>query len=384
MEGFTLKKKICLVAGYAPSVINFRKELILELTQNHEVTVCAPAITIDLKAKIESLGARCLNVEISEGKTNPFNDINYLMQLFKHFKKMKPDVVLSYTIKPVIWGSIAAKLAGVPFISSMITGLGYSFSEMDSYKRKFVNKMVCFLYKRSLHFNQMVLFQNIDDQNLFKEKGFLSNTPSVLINGSGVNLNHYYYSDQFPKRITFLMVSRLLKDKGVYQYIEAAKQIKAEHENVDFNLAGWIDNNPSCIKEDELASWQADGTINFLGKLDDVRDSIAAASVFVLPSFYREGTPRSVLEAMSMGRPIITTDAPGCRETVTHAVNGYLIPIKDVANLVSSMKKFIHDSALIHQFGEQSRAIAINKYDVHKVNRTIIDALQLQPTTMPS
>jgi glycosyltransferase involved in cell wall biosynthesis len=326
------KKKVCVIAGYAPSILNFRKELILEIAKTCDVFVCAPFITTELKTSIENLGAVLLDARMSPESMNPFTNISYLYALFSHFKAVKPDVVLSYTIKPVIWASIAAKLAGVSYISSIVTGLGYSFTELDSLKRRIINKLVCRLYKWALSFNQMVFFQNKDDRSIFQDKKILGHTPSLIINGSGVNLAHFYHCEHYPEQISFLMMGRLLKDKGIYEYIEAARRIHSQYKNITFDLMGWIDNNPSSITPEELTAWCDDGVVNFLGKLEDVRHSLQASSVFVLPS-YREGTPRSVLEAISMGRPIITTDAPGCRETVAQGVNGYLVPVKNVDRL---------------------------------------------------
>lgn len=365
------------MAGYAPSILNFRKELLIELSKKFNVYACAPAFTPEIKAKLEQINVTCLDIQLNTENINPLNNVKYLQALYRQFKKIKPDYVLSYTIKPVIWGSFAAKLAGIKSISSMITGLGYSFSELDSFKYKLVNKIVSSLYRHALRSNKIVFFQNTDDQSLFIKKKILNKTPSLIINGSGVNLEHFSFSDQFPPKITFLMISRLLKDKGVYEFVAAAKQIKAAYQNVEFHLAGWIDGNPSCITQQELDTWEKEGAINFLGRLDDVRDSIKNASVFVLPTYYREGTPRSILEAMSMGRPIITTDAPGCKETVNHGISGYVVPRKNVTELVSCMKKFIEDQESITRFGKESHAIAMEKYDVHKVNHAIISALNL-------
>jgi glycosyltransferase involved in cell wall biosynthesis len=371
-----VKKKVCIIASYAPSILNFRKELIIEIAKSCDVYVCAPFINQEIKDKIEKIGVVFLDVRISSSRIDPLSNIKYLYALFTCFRRVKPDIVLGYTIKPVIWGSLAAKLAGVKQISSMITGLGYSFIDLDSFKRKFINKVACTLYKYSLSANQMVFFQNKDDKQYFKDKLILRNTPSIVINGSGVNLIHYFHCEDFPKKTTFLMIGRLLRDKGIYEYIEAARQIKAIYKNVDFNLVGSIDENPSSITSQELKTWCDQGLINFLGKQEDVRDSIKSTTVYVLPS-YREGTPRSVLEAMAMGRPIITTDAPGCRDTVVHGVNGYLVPVKNVKKLVESMKMFIENRALAKKFGEKSREIAVHKYDVNRVNRDIMAALNL-------
>ena len=371
-----MKKKVCIVASYAPSILNFRKELVTEIAKTCEVFVCVPFITHELKINIERLGVVVVNVKMNSGSIGPLHNLNYMLTLFRHFRGIRPDVVFNYTIKPVIWGSFAARLTGVKHIVSMITGLGYSFTDLDSFKRKLVNKCVCLLYRVALIVNQIVLFQNNDDRRLFRDKKLINNTQSIVINGSGVNLDYFEYHAQYPEKTTFLMMGRLLKDKGIYEYIEAARQIKKIYNNVDFNLVGWIDDNPSSITANELSVWCTEGIVNFIEKVEDVRGCLMASSVFVLPS-YREGTPRSVLEAMSMGRPIITTDAPGCRETVIQNLNGYLIPIKNTEKLVESMIKLIDNKELLHAFGKKSREIAEEKYDVYKVNAVIMKALKL-------
>ena len=172
-------------------------------------------------------------------------------------------------------------------------------------------------------------------------------------------------------KASFLLIARLLGDKGVREYAEAARIIKQDYPEAEFHLVGWIDDNPSAIEQDELDCWIADQRLQFWGKLSDVRPAIAASSVYVLPS-YREGTPRTVLEAMAMGRAVITTDAPGCRETVNHGVNGYLVAVKSVDELVQAMRYFIEDPKLIDYMGQRSREIALNKYDVHQVNRHML------------
>lgn len=372
-----MRQKICVVASYAPSILVFRKELVVEMAKTCDVYVCVPFLTGEVKNEIERLGVVVLDIKMKSESMALLDNIKYFYALYIFFKKIKPNIVLSYTIKPVIWGSFAAKFAGIKKITSMITGLGHTFTEVDSLKREIINKFVCVLYKCALYLNQVVIFQNHDDQALFEYKNILRNTPSIVINGSGVNLEYFDYHPTFPEKITFLMTSRLLKYKGIYEYIEAARYIKSVHRNIDFNLLGWIDDSPSSITSDELNAWCEEGTINFLGKQKDVRDSLRAASVFVLPSSYREGVPRSILEAMSMGRAIITTDSPGCKETVIHGANGYLVPIKNVEKLIESMLNIINNVSLIYTFGQKSREIAEAKYDVYEVNRNIMAALNL-------
>ena len=290
-------------------------------------------------------------------------------------RSIKQDAFLGYTIKPVLYGSLAARLAGISGIFSIITGLGYAFSRGDS-RQRFAGIIAQFLYKISLSCNQKVYFQNPDDRNLFKELGFLRGADQVvLINGSGVDVS-FFKKTPFPTGVSFLLIARLIKDKGIIEYVEAARIIKAKYPGVLFRLVGWFDDNPTSIKKEDLDLWMEDGIIDYLGRLEDVRPAITASSVYVLPS-YREGTPRTVLEAMSMGRPVITTDAPGCRETVIDGENGFLIPIKDVNALVQAMERFILQPELVVKMGKRSREIAEVKYDVHKVNTVIMQAMGL-------
>ena len=281
--------------------------------------------------------------------------------------------MLSYTIKPVIYGTLASWLAKVPHHFALITGLGYAFQNVESGKRSLFQKMVHGLYAQALKHSDKVFFQNPDDLKLFQDMHLLeAEKPTVVVNGSGVNVQDFDVlplpqNDAGIVKASFLLIARLLGDKGVREYAEAARIIKAKHPATEFHLVGWIDDNPSAIAQAELDEWIADGRLNYWGKLSDVRPAISESSVYVLPS-YREGTPRTVLEAMAMGRAIITTDAPGCRETVQHGQNGYLVGVKSVDDLVQSMQYFIEDPKLIELMGQRSREIALNKYDVHQVN----------------
>jgi len=257
----------------------------------------------------------------------------------------------------------------------MITGLGFAFSS-TGIKSAVTGIIAKRMYGIALSFNKNVFFQNPDDMHLFKVNGILKNSQkSTIINGSGVDLE-LFQPVPTPASLSFLLIARLIREKGIYEYAEAAKIVKKRFPHVNFRLVGFLDKNPSSISEKELESWIESNAIEYLGRLQDIRPAIANSSVYVLPS-YREGTPRSVLEAMAMGRSIITTDAPGCRETVQHGQNGFLVPVKDVDALVNSMTHFIECPNDVVRMGHISRQIAVEKYDVRKVNAVILKTLEL-------
>ena len=314
--------------------------------------------------------------------TNPLADAKTLKSLYTLMRDIKPTYVLAYTIKPVIYGTLAAWAAKVPHRFALITGLGYAFQQVEETgKRNYFQKIIHELYRQALSKTDKVFFQNPDDLNLFKQLKLISNkTPTTIVNGSGVDTSEYNIaplpvSNKQPE-IRFLLIARLLADKGIREYANAAKIIKNKYPEVNFDLVGLIDSNPTAISQQELDEWVDQGLLNFWGRLDDVRPAIAASSIYVLPS-YREGTPRTVLEAMSMGRPVITTDAPGCRETVVDSYNGYLVPVKSVDGLVKAMEEFILNPELISTMGKASRKIAEDKFDVHSVNNIMINEMNL-------
>jgi glycosyltransferase involved in cell wall biosynthesis len=366
--------KIIVIGSYAPSLINFRGHLLKEMIKRgHEVLACAPDASHDVQEKLKALGVTYRNIPIDRTGLNPVSDIYTICRLISLFREVKPDVILGYTIKPVVYGSIAAKIAKVPHIYSMIEGLGYVFFNYGL-RVRLLKTLVSFLYRIGLKSNKKIFFLNIDDLEVFLSENVLKDSSKVsIINGTGIDYD-YYLQEPLPDKISFLLIARLLKDKGILEYIEAAKIIKGKFPDIEFKLAGNFDSNPECITEAELHSWISQGLINYMGYLPDVRPAIADASVYVLPS-YHEGTPRTVLEAMSMGRPVITTDAPGCRETVQEGRNGFLVPVRNAETLAERMERFIEHPELIARMGKESRRIAIEKYDVRKVNAVILEAM---------
>lgn len=373
--------KILLIASYPTSIVNFRWDLIKRFIElGLEVHIAAPGFD-EFKVESEFLekkGCFIHNIVMHRTGTNPFIDLKTIFSLYKLIQRVSPDYVLSYTLKPVVYGSLAAYIARVPKCFSLITGLGYAFQDKKFFSVKFFLQLIIrYLYTYSLGKNSCIFFQNKDDEKLFKHLKILKpESYSVVVNGSGVNTSEYV-TTPFPTYRDncivphFLLIARLLGDKGVREYVEAAKIIKTKYPDILFDLVGWIDENPSAIKKKELDLWIKEGVINFLGKLSDVRPAIANCSIYVLPS-YREGTPRTVLEAMAMGRPIITTDAPGCRETVIDGYNGFLVPVRSVGSLVEAMEKFIFNKTLIIEMGKASRLLAEEKYDVNKVNQVML------------
>ncbi|NHC03388.1 glycosyltransferase family 4 protein [Acinetobacter sp. 187] len=375
--------KFLMISSFLPSVLNFRGKL-LEAIASHgyEIHIMAPEFASfpEELQKLHVLGYHLHEIPMQRTGTNPLADLKLLKNLYQQMRQIQPDYVLSYTIKPVIYGMLASMLAKVPHRFALITGLGYAFQNVESGKRSLFQKMVHGLYAQALKHSDKVFFQNPDDLKLFQDMHLLeANKPTVVVNGSGVNVQDFDVmplpkNQQGQVKASFLLIARLLGDKGVREYAESARIIKEKHPEAEFHLVGWIDDNPSAIAQAELDEWIADGRLKYWGKLSDVRPAIAESSVYVLPS-YREGTPRTVLEAMAMGRAIITTDAPGCRETVSHGLNGYLVGVKSVDDLVKSMRYFIEDPKLIELMGQRSREMALNKYDVHQVNKHMLDEM---------
>ena len=377
--------KFLMISSFLPSVLNFRGKLLEAIqAKGYEIHIMVPELANfqEEYQKLIALGYQVHEIPMQRTGTNPLADLKLLKNMYQQIRQIQPDVVLSYTIKPVIYGTLAAGLAKVPKRFALITGLGYAFQNVETAKRSIFQKLVHGLYAQALKYAHKVFFQNPDDLKLFEDMHLLeANKPAVVVNGSGVNVQDFEVmplpiNEQGGVKASFLLIARLLGDKGIREYMAAARSIKAQYPEAEFHLVGWIDDNPSAISQQELETWVNDKIVNYWGKLSDVRPAITASSVYVLPS-YREGTPRTVLEAMAMGRAVITTDAPGCRETVSHGVNGYLVAVKSVDQLVQSMQYFIEDPKLMISMGQRSREIALNKYDVHQVNKHMMTEMDM-------
>jgi glycosyltransferase involved in cell wall biosynthesis len=372
-----ISKRLIIVTNSASNLLSFRGRLIKELIdKNFQVLVIIPDsdFSIDFEKNVLKLGAKISTIPLDRAGLNPFRDFLTYLALKSSFKKFKPDIVLSYTSKPIIYSGLAiGKNPKIKFFPNL-TGLGYGFTEKFELKRKLINVILKSLYKLSLRFSTAVIFQNPDDELLFDNLNITKDRKTFIVNGSGVDLK-FYSRTSLPSKPIFLMLSRLVADKGVIEYCEAAKEIRDKFPDVIFQLAGSFDPNPSGLKYDQLKPFIDAKDIEYLGHIKDVREILNRCRYYVLPS-YREGTPRSVLEAMSIGRPIITTNTTGCKETVLNGINGLLITPKDKDSLVIAIQKMLKlDDKKVNEMANESIKLVSEKYDVRKVNQHIIEII---------
>lgn len=373
--------KVLFIANSVFTISNFRSELISELLElNFSVDIICPendtlSTSNQTIEKLYQDGVRIHYLKMSRSGVNPFSEVHYFLGLFRIIRKVEPNIILNYTIKPSVYGSLAGVLAGVKAIFSNMTGLGYAFTD-SSYKALFIRYVLRLQLRLALSFNNAVFFQNPDDRALIKELYAIPRgVKTVLINGSGVNLKRFSLAENISKYpLSFIFVGRLLKDKGIFEFLAAAKELKNKYPHAIFSVLGSFDENPNSVPEKLIEEYEDHGIINYLGQVSDVVPTFSCYEVMVLPS-YREGTPRAVLEAMALEMPIITTDAPGCRETVEDGLNGYLVPIKDIDSLYNAIETFIESPHLIRRMGAESLRLVKERYDVKKVNSTILDTI---------
>lgn len=369
-----------LVASDADSLISLCGPLLEALIdRGAEVHVAVPEVPpgSPLRRCLENRGLRVHDLPLQHTGMNPWQDGATLLHLWRLKRLLRPTCVLGYTAKPVIYGILAATLARVPQRFALITGLGHaSTGERRNGTPALLHLLVGQLYALALRGTHKVFFQNPDDQARFREHGLLKpTTPSCLLNGSGLDLDRYRV-EPLPALPCFLLIAHLLGGKGVREYVAAARQVKARFPEAKFSLVGWTDDDPDAIAREELAAWVKSGIIRYLGRLDDHRPALADCSVYVLPS-YRERMPRTMLEAMAMGRAIITTDAPGCRETVVPGENGFLVPVATVDELAQAMLRFLEEPILVARMGTRSRQIAEEKFDVRRINARMLQEMGL-------
>lgn len=342
--------RVAIVLNTSWNIYNFRMGLIKRLIdEGHEVHAIAPKD--DFSPKLLEAGCAYHTIKMDSRGANPIKDAALIGELFLTYSRIKPDVILHFTIKPNIYGSIAASLLNIPVVNN-VCGLGTVFL-----KKNIVSLIAEFLYKISFRTPQKVYFQNPHDKELFIHRNLIKKEKTDILPGSGINLNHFVPQPQVRNnKFIFLMVSRLIYDKGVTEFIEAARLFQHEGLQAKFQILGAIDEqHKRGIKRDLIQSWIDEGVIEYLGTTEDVREYINAADCIVLPS-YREGTPRTLLEAASSAKPIVTTDVPGCNNVVEHGFNGYLCRMKDVKDLAQKMMMIMsQEEKVLETFGNNGR-----------------------------
>lgn len=362
--------KIVIIGAYPNSIIGFRGPLIRTFVEaGHEVTVMTAAATENVVAQVTALGATFRPYHVERNGLNPIADLKTCLDIKKALELLQPDHVLAYTIKPIIWGGVAARLTGFKNFHAMITGLGYAF-EKGSFIRNSVNFIVKHLYKFSLAKAKSVIFQNQDNRKLFVDLGLVNDSKCFRVFGSGVDIDEYQQQPLPEQEPTFLLIARLLGDKGIREFAGAAKIVKLRYPKVKFQLLGPYDSSPDKITVSEISQWQSAGHLEYLGETDNVIPFIQACHIYTLPS-YHEGLPRTVLEAMSIGRPILTTDTSGCRDTVVNGENGWLVPTRDIDLLASRMIWFIEHPEHWQSMANTSRKMVQDKFNVKQVNAAI-------------
>lgn len=374
--------KVVFIGTVASSFYGFRADLIRTLlNKGHQVYAFTSEYTVGDLKKIEKLGATPITYTLNRGGLNPLADIIATYQLSKKIKAISPDLVFSYFSKPVIFGTLAAKLAQVPRVIGMLEGLGYTFTAQPeglSKKTQLIKKIQVFLYKIAFPQLDQLIFLNPDDPKDLVEKYAINVKKLEVLGGIGLNLDHYKYSENFNSNISFIFIARLLAEKGIHDYIKAAKIVKEKYPSVKFTVLGAIDKEAlGSLKEEELESLVKTNIIEYPGHVSNVSEWIEKSSVFVLPSYYREGVPRSTQEAMAIGRAVITTDVPGCRETVVDGLNGFLVPKWDPEALAKKMIYFIEHPEQVRLMGAESYKIAVEKFDAEKVNQRLVNILGL-------
>lgn len=365
--------KIMVISPKNKTVFNFRGDLIRDMiAKGHEVIVTGP--NQEYVEDIKALGvSEFVEIPFVKDNTSIKGDLTYFNTLKRIIRERQPDMVFGYTIKPVIYGSLAAKAAGVESIYAMVTGLGRVYAS-GGLKTKAVRYITKVLYRKAFRACDKVIFQNEDDVRQLLEQRYLPERKTALVNGSGVNMKRFVRSP-LPETPVFLMVSRIIKEKGVMEYCEAARTVKGLHPDARFILLGGFDASIGALKKEDIQPYIDDGSIEFPGEVKDPVSYYQQAAVFVLPSYYREGLPRTILEAMSCGRAVVTTDWPGCREPIKDGVNGFLVSVKDADALAQRLEQLAADAKLRESMGDAAYQTCKEKYAVEIVNQQMREIL---------
>ncbi len=371
--------KIVVLSSLAFSLINFRGKLLEEMRQaGHEVVAVAPDDDPKVRARLAAIGIGFRTVPMARTGTDLFSDLRTIWAYLKLLREEDPDAVLAYTQKPIIYGGIACRFSGVKRYYALMSGLGYLFSEAAS-NRRFLKWLFCQLYREGLRNAKKIFVFNSDDRKDMIEAGIVSgSSPIVEVPGSGVDLERFAHAPLPDGPLHFLMIGRLMADKGIWEFAEAAAIVSSNWPEAKFSLIGREEpSNPTGLKPADLARLKSDYPVEVIAETDDVPTFLAKCHVFVLPTYYREGLPRTILEALAVGRAVITTDSPGCRDAVSDGVNGFLVPPRDAARLAQAMEELVADRVLVQRMGDNSRHLAETVYDVRKVNAFLMEEMSL-------
>jgi glycosyltransferase involved in cell wall biosynthesis len=377
------RPRVAVVASLTSSLVNFRYELLQALAEQAEVMACAPDHDPETEQALAGAGVGFTRIPMARAGMNPLQDLGTLAALRSTFRAFRPDIVLPYTMKPIIYGGLAARMAGVPQRFALCTGLGYVFVPGGGLRKRLLRGLSVQLYRQALKGARGVFVYNRADAGEFRRNRLTGpGTWLGTVPGSGVNLERFAPLPLPPGPPVFLMIARLLRDKGVREFAEAARRLKARCPEARCQLLGPVDPNPAAIAQAELDSWVAEGILEYLGETRDVRPYLAGCTVFVLPS-YREGISRTVLEAMAAGRAVVTSDAPGCADPVDDGVTGFVTPVRDPAPLAAAMERFVLDPGLAARMGAAARSRAETVYSVGQVNALLLAGLGLAPGDPP-
>lgn len=376
-----MSKRFALIGNQAFSLVNFRGTLLRDLaSRGGTCFALAPDFTAETEAKVREFGATPIEISLSRTGMNPAHDVTTYLALVDILRAIQPDVVLSYAYKPAILGTLAARAAGVPRRFAMIEGLGWTFGQggdvVERIKRQTARLASIFLYRRALEAADGVFFLNDEDITEFQRLRLVNESQSIMMGAIGVNLSDWTRKTPMPSMPTFVLLARMIREKGIYDFVEAARLLRREKIEARFLLLGGLDSNPAAIARSELQSWVGEGVIEWPGHVD-AKSWLEKGTVFVLPSYYREGVPRSIQEAMALGMPIITTNVPGCRDTVNPGVNGLLVRPNDPHALATAMRHLAVNPLIAEEMGRNSLQMAKERYDDKVINSRVLDAMHL-------
>lgn len=370
----TSPRTVLIVRSHPDYLVNFHGPLITQLVaRGHRVVCGCPDAEDHHKRALEEMGAEFRAIPFARRGLNPVSGLDEYRRFARLAAEVRPDVALMITVKPIVYGVRALRRTGCLHIFGMMCGMGYVFGAHETLRQRMVGWIGSGLVKSALRQCNGVLFHNPDDAEELRALGILGADSAVHITyGSGIDVTQFSEAP-LPAAPRVLTIARLIEAKGIREYAAAARRVRKTHPDVVFALVGWFEEGADAISRAQVEAWVASGDIEFLGRLSDVRPAIADSTIFALPTYYREGLPRTILEAMAMGRPIVTTDAPGCKETVRNSENGRVVPRQDVDALVNALLELIDDPNLVRELGRNSRQLAAESFDCHTNAHGIIN-----------